>query len=238
MKLTLFSLLALSSTAVFANTNFEKLYKQASTPSASKTIIIADDFENGISQALKDIIHCEDSSSSAGLFISSESKAAGAQSAKLTKSPTVKHGFMPAISQWFRGEKALKDGTLKLSFAFMIPESTKAVVNIEARDYTVKPSVSHFKSVITAQGFRIGTESKGYPKGQWHHCEMIVPLNQADKDITMTIIQSDGQTKQTAVQSNSSNKLSWIGVMLISPKDAHMFIDNFVISHEKSKMKI
>ena len=142
---------------------------------------------------------------------------------------------MPALSQWFKDDKLLKDGTLKLNFAFMIPESAKGVISIEARDYSVKPPVSHFQAVITYQGFRIGTKSKAYQRNEWHQCEIIIPLNQSDKNILMTITQSDGKIAKTLVPSKSANKLSWLGIMLSHPKETHAFIDNLVISHENTK---
>ena len=230
MKTKLLRYLLITSSFITAHADTQARFKKASTPSESRKILIADDFENGISPAVQKLLHCEDPQKVAGLSISSETVASGSNALKITSSPTVEHGFMPSLSQWFKGEALLKNGTLTVSFDCYIPQDSPAVISLEARDYSVKPAANHFQSVITPIGFRLAGTSKAFTPNQWTHFEYKIPIKQSSQKITCTITQQDGVKKLISIPAPSVQAISWIGIMLLQKKQNYAYLDNLVIA--------
>ena len=152
----------------------------------------------------------------------------------IKNSSTVEYGFMPALSFWYKNQDVISSGTVKINFDFMIPSQGKGIVIVEARDYSTKKPIHHFRAALTHQGFRLGETSKGYAHDTWFHCEITVPVDQANTQVSMSITSSDGKQKANGYLSKEFKKLSWIGIYLMGKKNNHIFMDNFVISHNKT----
>ncbi|EDM29285.1 hypothetical protein LNTAR_22884 [Lentisphaera araneosa HTCC2155] len=238
MKKTFCALLLLSTASLLAENTFEKLYIKASTPSDSTRIILADNFESGIRAEVQKLLHCEDPQGKAGLSLTSSTKASGSNALKIQNSTTVKHSFMPALSQWFKGSETIKSGTIAVNFDFKIPKAKGVAISIECRDYSVKPHLSNFSAVLTPIGFRLGEISKAYPTEQWLHCELTIPVQHSGKSVTMSITEANGTVHKTELAADSIKAVSWIGLMMAQKNKSYVYLDNLVISHNSDKSSI
>ncbi|WDE95355.1 hypothetical protein PQO03_06435 [Lentisphaera profundi] len=228
------SVLLMASSLLMASTHAETRFKKASQTSDTRTVLLADDFENGISLQVQKLLNCSDPSKQAGISISSETKASGSNSLKISNSPTVQHAFMPALSQWFKGPELLKSGTLTVSFDIYIPKESPTIISLEARDYSVNPSTNHFKAVITPIGFRLGDISKGFTPGKWIHFEYKIPINKANQNIICTATEEIGPAKIISIPTKSGQNLSWLGIMLLQKNKSFAYMDNLVITVDKT----
>ena len=219
----------LTATSLMAGTDFGELYKKAIKPEHKKTILLTDDFENGINPKTAAILNCKDSSEVAGLSITSDTKSTGSKALTLKNSESVEQGFMPSLNQWFQNGEVLKSGTLKLHFDFLIPKAGNAIVVIESRDYSGEYPIQHFRATLTHAGFRLGETSKAYTVDQWLHCELSIPVNQADKKIIMQITEKNGSVHKTSIEQQITS-ISWLGLILSQKNNSHFYIDNLVIS--------
>ncbi|MDD7983985.1 acetylxylan esterase [Lentisphaera marina] len=211
--------------------NFADLYSAAISPAPSKRIFLADNFENGISSAIEKSFKIDDPKGVAGIQEWYDQKASGGKSLKVKNSASVQHAFMPSLNQWFRGPATIKNGSIILNCALLIPSSNGNALSIHARDYTTTPQTQLLSLAITSSTITCAKQTLNIRPDQWLHLELTIPVNQSKKAILLKVRQKDHDPQKIEIKSNPINTLSWLGLMLGGKKTGELFLDNIVISH-------
>jgi dienelactone hydrolase len=214
-----------------ADLDFEEVYMTAISPEAGKRILLADDFENGISSSIRKSLNLVDPKGLAGIQEWYDQKASGGKSLLIKNSDSVEHSFMPALSQWFRGDSTIKQGTIKLTCALLIPSSNGNALNIQARNYTTTPQTQILSLAITSNAITYAKQSLNFTADKWMHLELTIPVKQAGKNILVKLKQKGEQKQTMEIKSKDINALSWLGLMLPGKNKGELFLDNIVISH-------
>ena len=213
--------------------NFDQFFSQALKPLKGKRILLAENFEKDLSPKFSSIVHVKDPSGIAGIQEWYDEKASGGKSLLINNSPSVEHAFMPAISNWLREKDILKSGTLQLSVDILVPE--KALMMIQARDYTLKPSATHLTINITPSSISLGQKNIQYQANQWIHLELALPVNQSDADISLKLFERNNKKHELTMAATPVKAVSWLGLMLPGKNTSKLYIDNLVITHTESQ---
>lgn len=239
--------------------DFAAAFKNASTAGAAERIIVADDFERGISRRvtldpvgnetgyrfdapaprLRAYLAVVDPAGKAGLTESTDQAASGSKSIRLEDSPSATPPFGPALSWWLYGHDQLTSGQLKIAFDLLVPETEGAVLEVSARDHTetrrikAKSQQTHFV-LRCSPGLVKLDQSAPLPvsKGQWAHYELVLPLSDAAGKVKLTV--TDPRKGIQSVEQpleNIANTVNWIGMMLPGQSEGHVFVDNLVITN-------
>ena len=213
--------------------DFSQAYSAAIQPQAGKKIYLADNFENGLSAPLSKSFNINDPSGVAGIQEWYDKKASGAKSLRIKNSISVEHGFMPLLSQWFRGHSSISQGSLKLNCDLLIPTEGGNPIAIQVRDYHVKPAENMLNLSLNSKSISLANQSIQIKADQWFHLELSIPVNSTEEKITLKVSQKGCDEQLIELPSLKALKPSWLGIMLSGKQTAEVFMDNIVISHHQ-----
>jgi len=217
--------------AVGETLDFAALFDAAAAEGAGTKVIIADDFEEGISAAVIGILEVDDAAGKAGISHCYDEVAAGGKSLQITNSRTVKHRHQPCLSQWFKGADVIRSGTVEVSFDVWVPKAGGHPLSVLVRDYTTKPSQESLNAACTFQGVRVNGKSMAVANDEWVHYAMALPVGIPDAKIALTVVDTKFGTRKSEhpIEGGTAQAVSWMGLCLGGKSDATIYLDNLVI---------
>lgn len=211
--------------------DFDALFKAAASAPGAR-VIIADDFENGISDSVSSILNLKDPAGKAGIIEWYDQVASGGKSLQITNASTVEQPHQPCLSQWLRGAQTITNGTINISFDLFIPSEGGNAFSVILRDYTTKPSVNHITMNCSGQKVSVNGTKQEVAKDQWVHYTLSLPVGVADAKInaTMTDVEHGTNTIELPVKADVVEAISWVGLMLPGKSEGKVYIDNLVVT--------
>jgi hypothetical protein len=239
--------------------DFAGLFKKAATAGAAERIIVADDFEQGISQhvtrdpvgketgyqydapspRLRAILAVVDPAGIAGLKEATDQAASGSKSIRLEDSLSATPPLAPALSWWLYGQDQPVSGQLRIAFDILVPEKEGSTLEVSARDQTdtrrnkAKNQQTHFVLRCSAGLMQLNSARLPVSKGEWVHCELVLPLSDATGKVRLTVTNPRNgiQSIEQPPVDGPANRVNWIGMALPGQSDGHVYLDNLVITN-------